>query len=266
MAIVKKQQKQLLKPMAQQSPTLGVFVDPNLGTMSYHADTNTQQDNFLDYNEATVQAGLVPERRKTRADDRRQFFRRNEDQFLLSRAELEAEQIKEEARQEGFETGLNQSLEAITELKQVLNQIFSARDEALGNASNEIADIAIEVVKHILKAEISCDAALIESFVRKAIKQAGHHHKTMTVRVHPDNYQELGLAFETHSPVGADVDFQLLEDKTVDLGSCIIETEAGQVDRRFSTQLAVLKRLMQTTVHTSNPDDGDDLNMGERLL
>jgi flagellar biosynthesis/type III secretory pathway protein FliH len=241
MAIVKKQNNQLLKPASQGSSAAGAgFMLANPRSLAGSSDSSDTV-----FNENDLADGTAGDRRKALADDRRQYFRRNEDQFLLSRAELEAESIKDEARQKGIEEGLNQSAEMMTQLNEAIESLLFAREQALSNASGEIADIAMDVVKHILKAEVSCDPHLVDAFVRRSIKQSGHHHKNVVAKVSPEDYPHLSQSFEQKPPVGSEVAFELMEDKTVDAGSCIIETEAGQIDRRFTTQLEVLKRLIQ---------------------
>ena len=239
MVIVKKQNNQLLKPASQGNSSGAGTMVINPRSLIGLSDSG---ETYFEENDTIDAAG---ERRKALADDRRQYFRRNEDQVLLSRAELEAESIKEDARQKGIEEGLNQSAEMIVRLNQSIESLLSAREQALVNASNEIADIAIDVVKHILKAEVSCDPDLVDAFVRRSIKQSGHHYKNVLAKVSPEDYPHLSQLFEQKPPVGSGVDFQIIEDKTVDTGSCIIETEAGQIDRRFTTQLEVLRRLIQ---------------------
>ena len=192
------------------------------------------------------EAGALVDRRRhgERRDDRRQDFRRNEDHGLLSTAETEGKSIRQQAKEEGYELGLNEGRMIIFELKEQIEAFLSARDEALSSASQEIAGIAINVVKHILKTEVSCDPTLVVSFVKRAIKETGKQHKSISIRVHPGDYNLLNKTFETTSPVMGNVDLDLVEDDAVDPGSCIIETVSGQVDKRFSTQLEVLSRLI----------------------
>jgi flagellar assembly protein FliH len=78
--------------------------------------------------------------------------------------------------------------------------------------------------------------------VRKANKAATKTQKYVTERLHSKDVDVLQEAFDAVSPVKRGTEFQLEADDTVDRGSCIIETDAGRVDKRFTVQFDILKR------------------------
>ena len=153
--------------------------------------------------------------------------------------------MKEKARQEGFEKGLDEAQQEIVRLKTVVEEFVGLREQVLEQAVSEIAGMATEVAKKILKAELHANPESVVDFVRQAITSAGKKQKFVTVRLHPSDLPIVDKAFQSKAPVSESVDLTLLEDVSVDPGSCIIETQAGQIDKRFSTQLDVLARLMQ---------------------
>ena len=188
------------------------------------------------------QGKLLERRQKT---DRRQSFRRDMDFSLLSSAEHEVQRLKEQARHQGYEEGLNSAHEEIEKLKTVISEFTTAKESILEEATSEIVNMATAIAKQILKVQIETAPETVVEFVKKAIVAAGKRQKFIVVRLHPSDLPIVEKAFEEKSPVIESVDLTLLEDASVDPGSCIIETQAGQIDKRFSTQLEVLERLMQ---------------------
>jgi flagellar biosynthesis/type III secretory pathway protein FliH len=56
----------------------------------------------------------------------------------------------------------------------------------------------------------------------------------------------LETEFTNHPPLKGTADWYIESSNEVDRGSCMVETESGLVDARFSTQLETLGKLMKT--------------------
>lgn len=211
----------------QQAPQMPM--DPYQGMIS--------PDDFL--------SGRLPDRRRrTRDDDRRQQFRRDEDAELISSAQREADSIREAARQEGMNEGLAQAEPVIGELREAVDALLNARDEAIMAAGKELGALSIEIAQKIMQVEISCDEQLVLDIVKKSMKRAGKDQKIITIHVHPSQLAMLEEAIETKQITKPNVQLYAQENDDVDVGSCMIETQAGLIDTRFKTQLEVLQKLM----------------------
>lgn len=193
------------------------------------------------------ETGKLPDRRrKTRETDRRQGFRREEDHMLLTRAEEEAIAIKERAELQGFEAGLEKAQAEIEKLADQMTGFLTAREQALATVSDDLAQMAIAIAQSILKTEVACDEDLVLSLVRATIQRAGRGQKSVLIKVHPTDLSRVKEAMKIESGLSASVEVLVLEDPTVDEGSCMVETQAGLVDARFSTQLEVLYKMLTT--------------------
>ncbi len=179
-----------------------------------------------------------------RAKDRRQGYRRVEDQELISRAHEEANAIRERAAQEGFEEGLNQARDAMSQVQEAMQGLLNAREEALNSAANELAAMAVEIAERIIKTEVSCDEELVMSLVRNTIAKVGREQKSIIIKVNPIDVKVVKEAIKGDSGFSETTEIIVAEDDEVDQGSCIVETKAGQIDARFGTQIDFLKRLL----------------------
>lgn len=200
--------------------------------------------------------GRAVDRRKAdtltdRRLDRRRDYRRVEDKELISRAHQEANAIRENAYREGFESGLEQGRHTIEALQVTLHKLMAAREEALLSVAEDIAPMAIDVAEQILRTEVSCDPELVVGLVKDTLdkaKEAGNlHAKSILIRVHPEDVATVKAAIQEH-PHTFDVQAELIvmEDATVDRGSCTVETGNGLIDASFSTQVALLRKLFGT--------------------
>lgn len=181
-----------------------------------------------------------------RARDRRMGFRRKEDQMLISRAQDEANAIRENAQKQGFQEGLEQSQGVVDELAQAMDALLNAKEQALLAAADELAPMAMEIAKKIMHVEVSCDDALVLDIVRKTIAKVGRDQKFIEVKVNPVDVNVVRENLEADSPVARDVEIVVSDDDSVDQGSCMVETRSGLIDARFSTQLEVLEKLITT--------------------
>lgn len=167
---------------------------------------------------------------------------------LVANAQQEAQQIRQEAAQAGYEEGLRQAEPLMHQLHEAIEALYTAKAKALAAASYDIAPIVMDVVSHILKTEAACDETLVLHMIKATIQTLDKDKKRFIIKVNPQEVEFVQAQFEQRPPVkGTDVDWYVEPDENVDLGSCMIETEAGMVDARFSTQLGVLSKLFETT-------------------
>lgn len=189
------------------------------------------------------EASRLPDRRR---NDRRQGFRRIEDQELISRAHEEANAIREAAAKEGFEEGLNQAQDVVNALEEAIQGLLEAREKALLSAADDLAGMAVEIAERIIKTEVACDEELVLHIVRNTVAKVGREQKSIVIKVNPLDVKIVKDAMKADSGLSESVEVLVTEDAAVDPGSCMVETQAGLIDARFSTQLELLKRMLLT--------------------
>ncbi|MDX2085920.1 MAG: FliH/SctL family protein [Candidatus Melainabacteria bacterium] len=200
-----------------------------------------------------IDAGLLPERRQDdRRTERRRDYRRVEDKELISKAYEEANAIRENAHREGFEAGLKDSEAVTEEMRQAIQKLLNAREDAILAAMDDLVPIAVMVAEKILQTEVSCDPSLVKALVEDTLKKAGRNHKNILVKVHADDVETVREEIDgikTRHMLNSEI--VVLEDPAVDLGSCIVETNSGLIDASFTTQLEMLRRLLGLTGGTN---------------
>lgn len=238
MIIKRKQASQFLPADGEQ---------PNV---SPQARPDGAQDEFLeeeqiDWNEETIETGLAPERRtQDLRSDRRRGYRRIEDKDLISKAHEEAIAIKENAQEQGFQQGLAQARAEIEELRATLANLMNGREEALQSVAGEIGSMAVEIATRIIKTEVSCDETLVMAMVKDTIQKMGRNTKSVLVKVNPDDASNVRKFLKEEDSIpNLNAEIIVMDESTVDLGSCIVETNSGLIDASFSTQLGILRQL-----------------------
>lgn len=198
-----------------------------------------------DWSEESVEQGLAPDRRAEdqQSSERRRSYRRVEDKTLITKAHEEATAIRENAYRQGFEEGLGQVETEIRELREKLGELLVSRDQALESIADDIAPLAVEIAERIIKTEVSCDEELINAIVQDTIQKVGRNTKSILIKTHPDDVRIVKDGLKHHPPANMNAEIMVMDDPTVDRGSCVVETNSGLIDASFSTRLEILRRL-----------------------
>ncbi len=165
---------------------------------------------------------------------------------LLAQARCDAERIKEEARQAGFEQGMAEAearwVHAIEDLKQQQRQIERDRDMMLANAEMELVSLALEIARRVIHTEVRTHPDTVVSITRTALERVRGQDVRLTV--HPDDLDAIRAAEPELSAVLGAESLKVTVDDVIDRGGCIVEAPSGRIDATLETQLAQIGRAL----------------------
>lgn len=197
--------------------------------------------------ESTVDESLfdvfqdITERQERRRGDRRRGYRRVDDRNLVSRAQEEADTIRENATKEGFEVGIDKARAEIEKLKDAISNLVAAKDEAYKYYMNDISFIAIKAAEKIIKTEVACDETIILNIISEILKDVGKDENRIIIKVNPLDLSFVKEQMPEHFTQGRmQAKMYIEDDESIDQGSCVVHTTSGQIDARFSIQLELL--------------------------
>jgi flagellar assembly protein FliH len=192
--------------------------------------------------------GLVPERRGGERQERRNGWRRGEEQSVISNAQAMAEQLKQEAKQQGFETGysegLQQAEDAIRTMKEQLVKMQAVEANAQQALLNEVIPLALQLAEKIMHTEVSCDPDLVITLAKAVLGTADPKQKEIMLKVHPNDLERVQKEASTNPrwQLNGRV-VTVWEDPNVEEGGVVMETDSGQVDATFTTQIGLVRKL-----------------------
>lgn len=155
--IIKKNKKQI----ENQKP-----VEKTSNEQVQNSTEELNNDLVFDINEIDFNSRI-----ERRQGDRRRGYRRIDDRSLVSRAQQEAINIKENAKAEGYKEGLNNARQDISKLALVVNKFLDAKEEVYEEISPKILEISMEVAKKIIKKEIETDKDVIIGIIIDAMEK-----------------------------------------------------------------------------------------------
>jgi len=183
------------------------------------------------------------ERQERRRGDRRRGYRRIEDRNLVSRAHEEAKIIREQAAKDGFQNGIAQASNEITNLQSAVESLLDVKKEALEYYKNDIAEIALLVARKILNAEVKSNPEIIMDIVKNVIKEVSREESKIIFVINPADELVLNNNIE-HNSIFANkkATISIQTDEDIEQGSCKVITGSGQIDATFTSQLNIIKK------------------------
>lgn len=186
------------------------------------------------------------QRQERRRGDRRRGFRRIDDRNLISRAREEAQTIKESAAKEGYQAGLEQASEDISEVKNAITAFLSSKQEVFEYIAPDILEISVDIAKKIIKREIQQDPSLILNNILEILKGLSKEETKITLRVNPQQVALLKTELpELMSTAGLDAKVLVVPDEELMEGGCMVTTTNGVIDATIETQLSVISEALK---------------------
>jgi flagellar assembly protein FliH len=201
----------------------------------------------------SVEERHILELEKKTADLQIAFRRQNE----KAAAAIQAAYTK--GKTEGRESGRNDGLKTATEsyqkkvdllqqrIEAVLLDLESSKKLMFHNTEHILMQLCMEMVKKIIRREISEHHDIVLSVLKHALSYIGHHEK-MIIRVAPGDIEMITGRKDFWAPVGERLkDITIETDERISPGGCILESNAGMVDATLGVQISELGELVETT-------------------
>lgn len=177
-------------------------------------------------------------------------------QQILYNASVEAEQMKEDARSEGYQRGLAEGRQAAAdellakhqEIKKVLSGVEAYRQNLYQTLEADILSLAMDVAEKIVNLQMDANDNVFKDIVKRAVASI-RHADDFSLYVSKDDYaryfKDSGqwLRDETQN-----ASIQVIPDGNLPKGSCIIEADSEIVDAGVSMQLGKIAQYLDEQV------------------
>ena len=170
---------------------------------------------------------------------------------ILKRALEETGRLKEEARVEGHQKGLEEGrVQGRTEaerrfteetrtvveaLQAVIKNVEDPKRRLIHQAQRDLVALSMTIAEVIVRARIEFDPSIAQRAVDEAIQKVGRR-RTLKVHLNPVDHAAIKL------PSSDAVEF--LVDPAVSRGGCVIKGDATVIDAKVETQLKNIKEAL----------------------
>ena len=163
-----------------------------------------------------------------------------EAEALIARANEESAELKATAEERGFaegkEAGSAQLIELIAKQTKEFNDFCATLEP-------QLLQLTLSIVRKVISEELDEGSDIVVKITQRALKTV-RQRREITIRANPQDM----LTLKEHKRDLLDVlsrtkDIVFEEDAAIPSGGVLIETEAGRIDARLDTQLAVFEKI-----------------------
>ncbi len=159
----------------------------------------------------------------------------------------EMEQIRADAKREGFEAGHKEGVAAgqkeihtvVQRLGQVINALAAPLEEVDEQVEQELASLALAIARQIIRRELKVDPGEVVAVVRDALAALPAASRRVQVHLHPADAK---VVHELMHPGagGEEPTWRIVEDPSLTRGGCRVHTEHSQIDATVETRVAAI--------------------------
>jgi len=179
---------------------------------------------------------------------------------MLANAAREAEEIRQNAYQEGFQKGLEAGqqeaqkfLTSETEkLQELQNQLETEYQKQVDELEPVMIDTLTDIYEHVFKTDLSRFQSVILYSLQNIIA-GSDMNRDFIIHISPEDYLYLSEKRETiMEMVSESATVEIIKDITLSQGQCMVETGGGIFDCSIDTQLEGLAKELRLLSFNKN--------------
>ena len=179
----------------------------------------------------------------------------------VNEANQQVDRIKQQAYEDGYQkgqqegyiqgkqSGLDEMQMKISDAAEKTQHMLTTGEEEAKEmilaAERQIIEIALAVAGRILACQIEENPMIVLPIVKKALEKV-RDQEQIVLRVSAEDFEVVVQAKQDfQNIVGREQALTISVDRTIERGSCIVDTSYGLVDAKIDTQFDALKKALQ---------------------
>jgi len=216
----------------------------------------------------TAKSGVTPERFEMgEIEGNREAIvapAHEEAERVLRKAREDAETIRDQAYQQGWEAGCreaNERLEGeirerlaekygeqvsqlVQSLKQVIGTLDSGREPLLKATRNDLLKLAVRIAQVIVKKEVQVPGEVAKLNLEECIRRSARHTELVALVSEQDLETLKAVVPEMEEIAGPESSVKLEADADIMPGGCLVRSQSGEVDATVETQLREVETVL----------------------
>lgn len=129
-------------------------------------------------------------------------------------------------------------------VQRVISQLAEERNRLLEETRRQLLEIAMEIGKRVVRAELKADTRVIERVLGEVLDSLSNC-QVLKIRVHPSDARLAQAAIHAQDEALAGMQqVELVRDAAVKPGGCVVDTDMGTIDARLEAQFAALEEAL----------------------
>lgn len=147
---------------------------------------------------------------------------------------------------EGRAQGLAEVRAEAARLRALIEHLSAPLAEVDTKTEQALVALMLELARRLVQQELAADPAKVLGVVRDAIAHLAQPVRTPRVRLHPDDARIVAEHLREEPETG---EWQIVPDRQLMPGDCIVESESARVDARLDTRQAQLAQRLLGDSH-----------------
>ncbi len=181
---------------------------------------------------------------------------RREAEAELTRAKEQALEVLAEAKSRGYAEGLAQAetelQQKCSELESLVAAINEKQNTFFMRMEREVIELAIAIAAKVVEREVEAHPEIVVEQVRRCVRRL-HERERLCVRVNPSDVETVRAA-KAELMAGHDGlhRMDVVDDRRVAKGGCVVESQSGILDARLDRQLKEVGRVLLEASENGN--------------
>lgn len=134
---------------------------------------------------------------------------------------------------ESIEAEINAEIGDLREnLVETIDRVSNLAKEITTQLESEVVGLAVDIAKKVTMREVATDPEVVLAVTRTALTKL-HSRTLATIHLHPD---DLAFVQENRERLNFHGSIELIEDRSITPGGCLVHTAAGDIDARIESQ------------------------------
>lgn len=151
---------------------------------------------------------------------------------------------------------INSFVEKMRTMEGVIQEFEKKNNDLLNQLHDSVLNIAEKVALHIMRTESLTNTDSIKQRISKVIEEAKENN-IISIRLNPETINQIR---ETDKRL---IDFEssnveLIEDETLGLSDCLIDTDSGSLEARIADELSNMMKKLKTSFQTTKIKKRDE--------
>lgn len=201
-------------------------------------------------------------RKKISAENEIQKMYKDADEKI----EYEIKVSQNRGYQDGYQIGVEKGKEEIIQssvvildrVEKIHEEMLKQKMAVLEENEEELIELSFNLAQKIVKKEVLCDKDIIRKNLIEAVKKVPIS-KNLTIIV---NWEDLEYIKEIKSKLFSEIHgvekIDIIENKSIERGGCILETSMGTIDATINSQLEIVyEKLIETVTQKKCTESGE---------
>lgn len=170
---------------------------------------------------------------------------------LVEDAAARADAIAQDARKRAHDDGFRAGREAadremndmLVTMRGLLEMANAERHKLMEQAEPELVRLALGIAERVLHQQVALDRGVVVEMAKVAIARL-IDRDTVTVRVNPADLERMREHRDELIALSDVRNLRVVEDQRVGRGGVVVDTDAGTIDARISTQLDEARKIL----------------------